>query len=54
MTSSTGLLAGLSEIAPRYDALFCDVWGVVHNGLAAYPLELVIVRLFRDLEKWRP
>ena len=37
MTSSTGLLAGLSEIAPRYDALFCDVWGVVHNGLAAYP-----------------
>ncbi len=37
MTIATGTLAGLSEIAARYDALFCDVWGVVHNGLAAYP-----------------
>ena len=26
------LLAGLREIADRYDALLCDIWGVVHNG----------------------
>jgi HAD superfamily hydrolase (TIGR01459 family) len=26
------IIAGLAEIAPRYDALLCDVWGVVHNG----------------------
>jgi HAD superfamily hydrolase (TIGR01459 family) len=26
------LLHGLSEIAENYDALLCDVWGVVHNG----------------------
>jgi HAD superfamily hydrolase (TIGR01459 family) len=26
------LLHGLSEIAPEYDTLLCDVWGVVHNG----------------------
>jgi HAD superfamily hydrolase (TIGR01459 family) len=26
------LLHGLSEVADRYDALLCDVWGVVHNG----------------------
>ena len=26
------LLAGLHEVADRYDALLCDVWGVVHNG----------------------
>ena len=25
-------LAGLSEIADRYDVLLCDVWGVIHNG----------------------
>ena len=25
-------LAGLSEIAAQYDALICDVWGVLHNG----------------------
>ena len=23
---------GLSQIADRYDAVLCDVWGVVHNG----------------------
>lgn len=23
---------GLSELAPRYDVLLCDVWGVIHNG----------------------
>jgi HAD superfamily hydrolase (TIGR01459 family) len=26
------LLPGLHEIAERYDALLCDIWGVVHNG----------------------
>ena len=26
------ILSGLHEIAPRYDALICDVWGVLHNG----------------------
>ena len=37
MPNSAGPLAGLSEIADRYDAFFCDVWGVVHNGLEAHP-----------------
>lgn len=23
-------------LAPRYDAVLCDVWGVVHNGVAAF------------------
>jgi HAD superfamily hydrolase (TIGR01459 family) len=32
----TRTIAGLSEIADRYDALICDVWGVVHNGREAY------------------
>jgi HAD superfamily hydrolase (TIGR01459 family) len=25
-----------STLASRYDAVLCDVWGVVHNGVAAY------------------
>jgi HAD superfamily hydrolase (TIGR01459 family) len=25
-------IASLGVLAPRYDALLCDVWGVVHNG----------------------
>jgi HAD superfamily hydrolase (TIGR01459 family) len=30
-------LSGLSEIAPNYAAVLSDVWGVVHNGVAAHP-----------------
>ena len=30
------LLAGLHAVADRYDALFCDVWGVVHDGRAPF------------------
>ncbi|MDF2984104.1 MAG: family HAD-type hydrolase [Devosia sp.] len=30
-------LAGLSGIAPRYDVVLSDIWGVVHNGVAAHP-----------------
>ncbi|HEY8698883.1 MAG TPA: TIGR01459 family HAD-type hydrolase [Rhizomicrobium sp.] len=26
------IISGLSEIASGYDALICDVWGVLHNG----------------------
>lgn len=33
---STPILSGLSEIAGRYDVVFSDVWGVVHNGLAPH------------------
>ena len=36
MTTPPALLAGLHEVAPRYDALLCDVWGVVHNGRVAF------------------
>ncbi len=29
-------IAGLSEIAGRYDVLLCDVWGVIHDGVDAF------------------
>lgn len=29
-------LSGLSAIADRYDAIICDVWGVLHDGLHAH------------------
>jgi HAD superfamily hydrolase (TIGR01459 family) len=31
------LIPHFSQLAPAYDALLCDVWGVVHNGIAAFP-----------------
>lgn len=30
-------IESVDEIAERYDAVLCDVWGVVHNGRQAYP-----------------
>ena len=30
------LISGLSEIAAGYDALICDVWGVIHDGKNAH------------------
>jgi len=38
MTSAvTPLIPHFSELAPDYDVLLCDVWGVVHNGVTAFP-----------------
>ena len=31
------ILSGIGEWADRYDAMILDLWGVIHNGLAAYP-----------------
>lgn len=29
-------ISALSDISGRYDVILCDVWGVVHNGVAAF------------------
>jgi HAD superfamily hydrolase (TIGR01459 family) len=29
-------ISGLSEISDRYDAILCDIWGVLHNGVASF------------------
>ncbi|WP_306249983.1 TIGR01459 family HAD-type hydrolase [Parvularcula sp. IMCC14364] len=30
-------ISGLAEIADQYDALLCDAWGVIHNGIELFP-----------------
>ena len=35
--SAPEILAGLSQVADRYDVLLCDVWGVIHNGRENFP-----------------
>ena len=47
MNKATGRIGGLSEIASDYDALLCDVWGVLHNGIAAWPDAMVALSAFR-------
>ena len=34
-------------LARDYDVLFCDVWGVVHNGIAAFPAACEALTRFR-------
>ena len=33
----TRIIESLSEIGAQYDAVFCDLWGCLHNGVTAYP-----------------
>lgn len=40
-------IRGLSELAEAYDTLLCDVWGVVHNGIAGFPAAVDALRRFR-------
>ena len=40
-------MSSLSEIAHDYDAILSDVWGVVHNGVAAHPTAVDALRRYR-------
>ena len=42
------ILDHAGELLSRYDALFCDVWGVVHNGVTAYLDACAALKTFRD------
>ncbi len=44
----TRLIASLSEIADQYDALFCDLWGCLHNGVTPFPAAVAALRAFRQ------
>ncbi|HWV01372.1 MAG TPA: TIGR01459 family HAD-type hydrolase [Devosia sp.] len=41
-------MTSLSDLAPNYDAVLSDVWGVLHNGVAAYPEAVDALRRFRQ------
>jgi HAD superfamily hydrolase (TIGR01459 family) len=46
--SSPQILTGLSEIASDYDAVVCDIWGVLHNGSTAMPGACAALKRFRE------
>jgi len=41
-------LSGLGDIAEDYDAIFCDIWGVVHNGKMPYLEACSALERFRE------
>ena len=50
-TDPTPGLAGLSEIADRYEAVLCDIWGVLHNGARGFPAAAQALRTLRKAGK---
>ncbi len=43
----TPIIPDLADISPRYGALFCDLWGCLHNGIAAFPAAVAALQGFR-------
>jgi HAD superfamily hydrolase (TIGR01459 family) len=43
----TRLISGLAEVSARYDALFCDLWGCVHDGVAPFAAAVAALQAFR-------
>jgi len=41
------LLDRFSTVAERYDVVLCDIWGVVHNGIAAYAQACDVLTRYR-------
>jgi HAD superfamily hydrolase (TIGR01459 family) len=46
--TSLSLCDHFSTLAPNYDAVLSDVWGVVHNGVAATPPACAALTRFRE------
>jgi HAD superfamily hydrolase (TIGR01459 family) len=40
-------ISGLGEISDRYDAILCDIWGVLHNGVASFAPPSAALASFR-------
>lgn len=43
----TEILQSLSALSGRYDAVFCDLWGCLHNGKTAFPAAVTALQGFR-------
>jgi HAD superfamily hydrolase (TIGR01459 family) len=43
----TDFIERIEPLARGYDVLLCDIWGVVHNGLAAFPEACAALTRFR-------
>ena len=43
----TNLIERLSDVSERYDALYVDLWGCLHNGLHPFPDAVAALREYR-------
>ncbi len=43
----TRIIPSIAEISAGYRALYCDLWGCLHNGMAPFPAAIAALRGFR-------
>ena len=43
----TRVVGSLAEVSPDYDALLCDVWGCVHDGVRPFPEAVAALAAYR-------
>ena len=43
----TEIIRTLADLTGRYDAVFCDLWGCLHNGQTAFPAAVAALQGFR-------
>jgi HAD superfamily hydrolase (TIGR01459 family) len=48
MTLMADFIERFEPLGRDYDVLFCDVWGVIHNGMAAFPAACDALMRFRN------
>ena len=41
------IIASLAEVSAQYDALFCDLWGCLHDGIRAFPEAVEALQAYR-------
>ncbi len=44
----TQIISALSDISGNYDALLCDLWGCLHNGVRAFPEAVAALQSYRQ------
>lgn len=48
MTVPVTVIESLDEISGRYDVLYCDLWGCLHDGRKAFPAAVQALIRFRE------
>ncbi|MEL6643244.1 MAG: TIGR01459 family HAD-type hydrolase [Pseudomonadota bacterium] len=43
----TKIVQSLSEVSSDYDAVFCDLWGCLHDGLRPFPAAVAALQAFK-------
>jgi HAD superfamily hydrolase (TIGR01459 family) len=43
----TEIIRALGDLSGRYDAVFCDLWGCLHDGQTAFPAAVAALQAYR-------